>query len=194
MIFYFHGLGATGDSPKKQALRNHFKNQVYIPELSMYPDEIEKMIDAFACNMQNYPLIFVGTSLGGFWANYAAQKYNAPCVLANPANLPYDMMIKHFRRIKHIAGVDVNKFDINIIAEGYKKREKWLSNNTNGKLVSLFLSKNDKILNYKITLSTFPVTSKTIIVPDGGHGFQKHWDLIIREVVNLINRRLYDGN
>jgi uncharacterized protein len=187
MIFYFHGLGAIGDNSKKQALREHFSNQIYIPDLPMYPTEIEKMIDIFSCNKQNYPLIFAGVSLGGFWANYAAQKYKVPCVLVNPANLPYDMMVKHARRINHIAGVDVNKLDINIIANGYKTREKWLCNNTNGKLVSLFLSKNDKILNYKITLSTFPITNKTVIMPDGGHGFQKHWDLFIKEIANLIN-------
>ena len=40
-------------------------------------------------------VILVGTSLGGFWANYMAEKMNLPCILINPVPRPSTSLLKY---------------------------------------------------------------------------------------------------
>ena len=88
-IIYFHGYASSPTSDKVTELRKHF-SEVHAFPIDVDPDKslpyLEDEIDhVFASTINSdKPLIFVGTSLGAWYAGYFAKLYHAPAVLINP--------------------------------------------------------------------------------------------------------------
>jgi len=183
MIIYLHGYASIGNGEKSQLLRDYFgSSHVVSPNLPVDPDQVENIIDELVQKYSNESIVFVGTSLGGFWANYAAQKYSFPCVIVNPAACPSISLKKYMT-------ATINKFYIGEIhkitqeiLDGYDKREQWVGDNTNPLLINLFAAEDDNIINFKQTLLAFPLTNCTIIKSTGGHQFIQHWGEVMRKV------------
>lgn len=188
-ILYFHGFASMGNSSKVDAIREHFKNtphQVIAPDLPADPDQVESIIDNIVRTNATYPLVFAGTSLGGFWANYAAQKYDAPCVIVNPASNPSVSLAKYMDAApnKHYIG-ELDPITPAML-QGYANREKWLSTNTNGKLINLFLAKDDDVLSFGDALKVFKYTNYTRITLDGGHRYYANWVEVLWKINDLV--------
>ena len=88
MIVYLHGFNSSAQSHKAQVLARYLEErglgaQYACPGLPPHPAEAIRAIEAFsgAC--------FVGSSLGGFYATYMAEKHGARAVLINPAIDPH---------------------------------------------------------------------------------------------------------
>lgn len=107
-------------------------------DLSVDPTQIEQQIDE---NIDGKKLI-MGSGIGGFWANYAAQKHKIPCVLINPDINPSDYLSRQ-------VGKTVDSITAHQVV-GYITREHWLNKSQNTALVSLVLSKQDfaKTMDY----------------------------------------------
>jgi hypothetical protein len=169
-IIYTHGFRSQGNSFKSVALRERFgDDNVVYPDLPTNADATEAILDKIVKENTNFPIVFVGTSLGGFWANYIAQKYDIPCVIVNPCFKP---------------SISLKKYGENV--DGYAQREVWLENNTNGNLISLFVAKNDTVLSAKEMLAAYPHTASTTILKDGGHRFDIHWNLVVDKVSEIV--------
>lgn len=88
-IIYFHGYGSSPNTDKVTELRKHF-SEVYAFPIDVDPDKslpyLEEEIDhILASNINSEkPLVFVGTSLGAWYAGYLASLFHAPAVLINP--------------------------------------------------------------------------------------------------------------
>ncbi|HUQ26201.1 MAG TPA: YqiA/YcfP family alpha/beta fold hydrolase [Burkholderiales bacterium] len=88
MIVYLHGFNSSARSHKAQVLGRFLEesglgSRYASPDLPPHPAEAIRVIEAFsgAC--------FVGSSLGGFYATYMAEKHGARAVLINPAIDPH---------------------------------------------------------------------------------------------------------
>lgn len=175
MIVYFHGYASSGVSAKTQALKINFgASEVLTPSLPVNPNLVENIIDNIAKGNQG-KLLFIGTSLGGFWANYAAQKYNASCVIINPACNPSDSLSK-FEAVT------------DEMLAGYVHRECWLLKNTKPELINLFLAANDEVLNYNQALEHFANARSIIVTPDGGHRYNERWSGVVEFIEGLYDR------
>jgi hypothetical protein len=88
-IIYFHGYGSSPATDKVTVLKEHF-SEVYAFPIDINPaislpyleEQIEKIFDD-TVNLDT-DLIFVGTSLGAWYAGRLAKKYYSPAVLINP--------------------------------------------------------------------------------------------------------------
>jgi predicted esterase YcpF (UPF0227 family) len=87
MVIYIHGFGSSGRGMKSLLLRDYFKSQnismiapslSYVPELAI--DTLEQLINSY-----DEEIVLVGSSLGGFYAIYLAEKYALRAILINPA-------------------------------------------------------------------------------------------------------------
>ncbi len=90
-IIYFHGFNSSPDSDTCKALQSHFGKEHIIAPAYDYinPENAFKYLDDLIKPISyEYELYFVGTSLGGFWANYFSEKYRIQCVLINPSLNP----------------------------------------------------------------------------------------------------------
>lgn len=89
MILYLHGFCSSPASWKSQLLaeemaRRGLAGHFVCPQLSPVPDvamaDVSRLIEQ-ACG----PVTLIGSSLGGHYASYLAEKYDLPAVLINPA-------------------------------------------------------------------------------------------------------------
>jgi predicted esterase YcpF (UPF0227 family) len=146
------------------------------------------MIDAIVQNavqQRRLPVVFVGTSLGGFYANYFAAKYDAPAVLVNPSVEP-DVTMR--RRL----GTNCNR----ATGQSFEVTESWLTqlaawrqviaDNYNGANVSLFLAQDDDRIDSQRTAALFPFVAHRTTLPTGGHRFEQPWPLVVQHCATLL--------
>ena len=90
MVIYIHGFGSHGLGGKALAFKAYFKSKEvpfiapslsYIPELAI--QTLEELIESYD------EVQLIGSSLGGYYALYLAQKYKLKAVLINPSIYPY---------------------------------------------------------------------------------------------------------
>ena len=98
MLIYLHGFNSSPASHKAQVLKAHLEGRglrhLYAcPELPDRPEEairtIEAVVAGAAAGCEPRALTFLGSSLGGYYATYLAEKLSCRAVLINPAIRPH---------------------------------------------------------------------------------------------------------
>jgi predicted esterase YcpF (UPF0227 family) len=91
-VLYIHGFNSSPQSRKAQLLKARFEERggienYFCPQLPHRPilamHRLEEIIQ------KNPEVLVVGSSLGGYYATYLAEKFNLKAVLINPAVRPY---------------------------------------------------------------------------------------------------------
>ena len=90
MMVYLHGFRSSPNSFKAQLMRKHFEqlgrgDEYVCPQLPASPKLAMQMIEGIASQYAKDDLVFVGSSLGGFYATYIAEKLGSKAFLINPA-------------------------------------------------------------------------------------------------------------
>lgn len=187
MIIYFHGFASSGKSIKSIALKNQFgEDRVIAPDFPADPIEVIQMVTALVHNApRNEKVMFVGTSLGGFYALYCAQYFDAPCVIVNPSTRPSQTIAKHIGiNQRYDTNEEFEVTDEHI--ETFKTMEAFIDQNSNGALVNLIVAHDDNVIDYRITLQDIPYRKRLIQFPDGGHRLTEHWDEVVRVVNDVL--------
>jgi predicted esterase YcpF (UPF0227 family) len=89
LILYLHGFCSSPGSWKSQLLakemaRRGMAAQFVCPQLPWVPDEAVASVGRLI-EQADGPVTLVGSSLGGHYANFLAEKYDLKAVLVNPA-------------------------------------------------------------------------------------------------------------
>ena len=98
-ILYFHGFKSSSDSGKAQEFKKFIENKtpqtkIIIPDLKDDFKEAHKQIESLI--EKNSPnILYMGSSLGGYYALYFAQFYKTKSVLINPAIPPLKLSLIH---------------------------------------------------------------------------------------------------
>lgn len=136
-IIYFHGYGSSPNTDKVAELRKHF-SEVHAFPIDVDPSKslpyLEEEIDhILASNINSEkPLIFVGTSLGAWYAGRLAKLFHSPCVLINPCY--------SFEAVKTDLGVSP-EIKAKYEALGFEYPE--------GKQTTFFLADNDEVIDFE---------------------------------------------
>ena len=97
-VIYIHGFNSSAQSLKAQQLSAYYNEhqlslsgyELLLPRIDFSP---KLAIDALSQLIEQYsdsPVLLIGSSLGGYYSIYLAQKYeNCVAVLINPAVYPY---------------------------------------------------------------------------------------------------------
>lgn len=93
MIAYLHGFNSSPQSHKARQLNGYLVERglganYLCPELPPSAREAMALVEALVAE-HSEPICFVGSSLGGFYATYLAEKHAARAVLINPAIEPH---------------------------------------------------------------------------------------------------------
>ena len=98
MLVYLHGFNSSPASHKAQVMKAYMEGRgqgrLYAcPELPDTPREairaIESAIEKSPAGRDPRMVTFIGSSLGGFYATYLAEKLDCRAVLINPAITPH---------------------------------------------------------------------------------------------------------
>ena len=134
-LLYLHGFNSSPDSTKAIIFQSFIKKKnsesLLIPSLPISPKEtilfLEEIIEE---NKKEVSLI--GSSLGGFYAAYLAEKYKLKSVLINP------VVSSHLKNMKDLIGNH----------ENYNTGEKYFFSESNFK--ELFNYKIRRLLGYRV--------------------------------------------
>jgi predicted esterase YcpF (UPF0227 family) len=186
-IVYFHGFASTGQSSKVDELRAALPDHTVIaPDLAAKPADVLVQIDQLIRAVLDFPLIFVGTSLGGFWASYFGQKYDVPHVVVNPSTQPSLTMAarlgKQIENYQTGAVFTVDSADIGC----YAQLESEIKELYNGALVHLFVARDDDVLDSSVAVNYFKYTASKNIFESGGHRFTENWPAVVQYVNNFL--------
>jgi predicted esterase YcpF (UPF0227 family) len=169
-------------------MRKHVGNVLSISYNYIEPDEAYKEINIAIMQIlqRETEIILVGTSLGGFWANFFAQKYKLKCVLINPSVHPWSSLKKYI-------GLNINfnsgKEKV-LTSEHVKAYKTYESEILPGVLRYVVLAIEDKQLDYRVAEHLFKASSRIILI-NGGHRIQDV-NLIVKLIIEASNREI-DG-
>lgn len=191
MIVYLHGFASSGTSAKVDKLRERFGDEnVLAPDLPFDPSQVINLVNDIATKFiytrkVGEKLVFVGTSLGAFYANFFGHAYDCPVVIVNPSSNPSESL-------KARLGPNVNymtgeEFMVSIAhMDQLALMRKHVADHYSGALISLFVARDDEVIPFESMLENFPFTSKLVVTEDGGHRFTKHWDLVVDRVDEIL--------
>lgn len=99
-LLYIHGFLSSPLSFKAQQTQawlaaNYPEIDYHCPQLSPYPAETQQLLERIVETLLPQPIYLMGSSLGGFWATWLAEKYNLRALLINPAVGPQTFMPKY---------------------------------------------------------------------------------------------------
>ena len=172
MIINLHGFKSQGNNSKYKILLKHFdKELIYSPTLPVSPKETVELINNFLIKNQKYPNIFIGTSLGGFFAYYLFNKHDSPAHLINPS-------LKPWLNLSQQIGLHT-RYDSN---ESFEWKSEYLQEliDLNSLIcvkenldinLNFYLGKNDEIINHDYLKTEFKNCSK--IWTDDNHRFSE---------------------
>lgn len=190
-IVYLHGFASAGESPKSDAIRDLLPEHVVIsPNLPVDPDQVIAIVNDIVLKATSYPVVFVGTSLGGFWANYFAHTFDAPCVLVNPCTNPHETLAKYVgKTVTNYATQElINVTDENLAR--FAELENAVAGVMTGNLVNLFVAQDDDVISAQQVLEYFKFTNHTTVTEDGGHRYEKYWDRVVECVKDIVDQQV----
>ena len=93
MILYLHGFRSSPDSYKACVMREHMQalgraEEIACPDLSPSPALAIAQAEAILAGQDMKNVCIFGSSLGGYYATWLAEKYGCKAVLLNPAVKP----------------------------------------------------------------------------------------------------------
>ena len=175
MIIFIHGFSSHGFGGKAKALRAYFsdKEESFIaPSLSYVPDLAIQTLEELIENCGDVKLI--GSSLGGYYAMYLAQKYDLKVVLVNPA-------MSSYKTLSRMLGEAPTFYDGSLFEwkeSHLEMLKKYETNITKQSKVMLMVQKGDAVLDYREAVDRFP-NAKMIVEEGGDHSFvgiEQHFD------------------
>jgi len=171
-VLYIHGFLGSPTSQKVDALKEKFN--VVAPQLSLFPNETyvklyETINDVLA---KDSNLILVGTSLGGFWADYFSREYNLKSVIINPSTNPSESLKQYIGTIIRSGRWSENDCEEFEYYEDIKK--KFVSESPR----IVLLSRDDDIIDYRIAQKYYEKDSLVKIYEDAGHRFNKYNEIV----------------
>lgn len=100
MILYLHGFRSSPQSKKAQLIRQAMvarglADDFLCPQLPASPRAAARLIEAAARLEDAGRLTLIGSSLGGYYATWLAERIGCRAVLLNPAITPYEDLRHH---------------------------------------------------------------------------------------------------
>jgi hypothetical protein len=185
-ILYFHGFASSSNSNKAKVLKNYisknYKNaEIIIPDLDnnfkLAVSQIHNLIES-----ARHPIVFIGSSLGGYYASYFSSKLKTKSVLINPAIPPlkdFEMYLGENENYSTGEKFIITPEDIKYIRKmSYKKY-------ANAENTYVLLESGDEVLNYKETAKYFSGSYLDIIY-GGSHSYESLNEKL-KNIVNFID-------
>lgn len=112
--------------------------------------------------------MFIGSSLGGFWAQYLAPEFSASLVLINPSLRPDETLSRHVGRLQNSA---TGKETV-LTLDNVRALKAYRVETCDPRVPTLtLLDTQDEVLDYRIAAATMRGCGRTIVYPGGSHRF-----------------------
>lgn len=171
-ILYLHGFGSSPASWKARVLADALAarglgDRMLCPFLSPVPDEAIRQAEA-AIGGYDGPLAVAGSSLGGFYAAWLAEKYDLRAVLINPAVAAPVSLEKYLGTQTNLHTRESFEFTAEHIAQ---LRALQSAKVTPWRYL-LMAETGDEVLDYRQAAARY-AGCRQIVLPGGDHSFTR---------------------
>ena len=183
-LLYLHGFNSSPQSHKAQLITQYMADRacselLLCPQIPVVPAQAMRFLEQLVEDtLKQHSLNFVGSSLGGYYAIYLAEKYSGSAVLINPSVRPYETLSRYLGENKFYFDEGSWDFDESHIRQ---LRDMDVETLTDPQRYLVLLQTGDETLDYREAESKFS-DSRCIIEQGGDHGFtglQRHLEQIM---------------
>ena len=176
MIVYIHGFNSSPASAKAQLLKARLEAlgrgaEFAAPALPHSPARAAALLAALVTRHRGAAL--VGSSLGGYYATYLAEKHGLKAVLLNPVVRPYELLAPLIGRQKKFHTDDEYDFTARHIAE---LRALEVERVTPARYL-LIVAKGDEVLDYRRAVERYP-GCRQLVIEGSDHGLSDFADFL----------------
>jgi hypothetical protein len=185
-VIYLHGFNSSPQSMKarlsKQYFQQHFAEVDFIcPQIANTPKtaiaQLTSLVEQLVMPMRCY---FIGSSLGGYFATYLAEKYATKAALINPAVKPYRLLQNYLGRQKNPYTDEVYQVTPDFIDDLKSLEQPTLSEKNN---YFVMVQTGDEVLDYQQALTKYK-HHKCVVQQGGDHSFIEY-DKMLPEIANF---------
>lgn len=176
-ILYIHGFNSSPQSLKaeqtKAFLAKNYPDVVFhCPQLATSPQATVEQLELIIQQAGDSSIwSFIGSSLGGYFASYLAEKYQTLAVLINPAVRPFELLEDYIGQQENpYTGIvyQVTKEHMEELKTIEPSTPKFDSKQKNNYLV--MVQTGDEVLNYQQAVEKYQ-HSRLVIEQGGDHSF-----------------------
>jgi predicted esterase YcpF (UPF0227 family) len=191
-VLYIHGFNSSPQSTKAELTRQYFASnypdiKFHCPQIAASPNAAIKQLESIIALASNSTWLVMGSSLGGYFASYLAEKYQLKAVLINPAVKPFDLMQAYL-------GEQVNPYtqeryqikDQHIVDLKALEQEKISKNN-----YLVMVQTGDEVLDYQQAVEKYR-HCQLVIEQGGDHSFIDY-ENILPNVALFFNLQSYSA-
>lgn len=183
MILYLHGFTSGPQSHKAQALRSRMEDRgiggcFICPQLPASPAEAIRLANNIIETQKVVGL--VGSSLGGYYATWLAERYDFRAALVNPAVVAHISLEQYIGQQRWLYSGEHFDFTQQHIEE---LRALHLPSFANPKRFWLMAEEGDETLDYRQAVARYAGASQTVL-PGGDHSFTR-WNDYLDSVIDF---------
>jgi uncharacterized protein len=190
MLIYIHGFNSSPESFKANLLRKfadkvNIGDRLEIPQLSPEPAKAIKQLEKLVAKQLKSSLLrpgctpcLIGSSLGGYYATWLAEKYDCRAVLVNPAVKPYELFDEYLGKNENYYSGEEFELTMDHL---HQLREIDVEEITKPDRYLLMLQTGDEVLDYKLAIERYAAVP-SIVEEGGGHefmGFDRHLETVL---------------
>lgn len=180
MLLYIHGFNSSALSFKARLLRERMAAlgrgaEFHCPELDHRPSRAIAQLEALIG--QHGKTALIGSSLGGHYATYLAEKHGLRAALINPAVRPYDLLAAYVGPQRNLYTGAQYEFTAQHLEE---LRALEVERITPAHYL-LVVATGDEVLDYRMATAKYRDCAQ-IVVEGGDHGFSgfsEHVDAVL---------------
>jgi len=171
IIFVLHGFQGATPNRKTEVLRKYATPHIVVGLNYEYEPKkaLCSLIQQVACAKEYHncrDIVFLGTSLGAFWAKYLAFYFGVGGILINPALDPLASLVPHIGMNNNV----VTNGAFVLSSSDIEKYEEYYVEDNGHKLLVL-LDKGDELLDYNVSYDRFRLDHTCLVWEEGNHSF-----------------------
>lgn len=177
-ILYIHGFNSSPQSMKAELTKAYVAK--YFPEIEFHcpqilssPNVAITQLEAIIRSNPDVQWHFIGSSLGGYFSTYLAQKYQCKAVLINPAIKPYALLADYI-------GWQTNPYtnERYQVTKAHMDELKALEKQKiTENLYQVMVQTGDEVLDYRLAADKYQ-NCELIVQQGGDHSFINFADML----------------
>ncbi|MFH1044919.1 MAG: YqiA/YcfP family alpha/beta fold hydrolase [Pseudomonadota bacterium] len=182
MLIYLHGFNSSPGSHKAQVLKHYMDerdlgDQYCCPALPHPPERAIAVVKAEMAKHPGGAITLIGSSLGGFYSTYLAERHDLRAVLINPAVCPHE-------DLRAYLGVQRNPHtqrQYELTEKHLRQWEKLYLATVRPQRYLLLVETGDEVLDYRAAVEKYE-GARQIVIEGGDHSlksFPEHIPLIL---------------
>jgi predicted esterase YcpF (UPF0227 family) len=178
VLIYIHGFNSSALSVKAGLVRERMaalgaSAEFACPELDHRPGRAIAQLEALIARADKEPVALIGSSLGGYYATYLAEKHDLRAALVNPAVKPCELLRACLGVQRNLYTGAQYEFTEEHLAE---LRALEVERITPARYL-LLVTTGDEVLDYRQAVARY-ARCEQIIVEGGDHGFSRFADYL----------------